>query len=56
MKEPVLILNRPEKIKARNLCDRLVELEIAFSFERMGDLYLVYVAKSDVKAALGGDF
>lgn len=56
MQEPVLILNTDKKIKAANLCDRLLWDSINFNFESMGDLFCVYVAKIDVKRALGGDF
>ena len=50
--EQVMILNSDKKIKAINLCDKLVDLEITFTFCKVGVQYTVCVAEKDVKAAL----
>lgn len=48
----VMILNTDKKLKAVNLCDRLVELQIPHLFDVVGIQFVVVVKESDVKAAL----
>ena len=52
MKDPVMILNTDRKIKAINLCDWLVDIEVAHLFEVVGSQYCVTVAEADVKVAM----
>lgn len=51
----VMILNTSTKIKAVNLCDRLVEYEVNFTFAVVGAQYTVQVEEKDVNFALGGN-